>query len=71
MHYRIYLLRADDHIGRAYDFECDSDEQAYDAIAGVIGDFPSAEVWCGTRHVGNWTPNESEGNWGDEGPLLA
>jgi hypothetical protein len=56
MHYRIYLLGPDDHITRGHDVHCSSDLEAFAEIAPLVGISPAAELWCGARRVGRWTP---------------
>jgi len=56
MDYRIYLLGLDDHIRRGHDAHCSSDAEAFAEMAHIIGNSPAAELWCGTRRVGRWTP---------------
>jgi hypothetical protein len=56
MHYRIYLLGPDDHITRGLDVHCSSDLEAFAEIARLVGISPAAELWCGARRVGRWTP---------------
>ena len=56
MHYRIYQLDLDDHIRKGHDVHCSSDPEAFAEIAHIVGVYPAAELWCGTRRVGRWTP---------------
>ena len=57
MHYRIYLLGLDNHIiSRGHDVDCSSDLEAFAEIGPIVGIPPAAELWCGTRLVGQWTP---------------
>jgi hypothetical protein len=56
MHYRIYQLDRDGHIRKGRDVHCSSDLEAFAEIAHIVGSFPAAELWCGTRRVGRWTP---------------
>jgi hypothetical protein len=65
MHYRIYLLASDEHIRHGYDVDCCTDADAFAEIAGVIGGFPAAELWCGTRCVGRWIPEETADHTND------
>ena len=30
--------------------------EAFAEIAHIVGVHPAAELWCGTRRVGRWTP---------------
>jgi hypothetical protein len=52
MHYRVYWLDKDDHIGGAHNLvECASDEQAI-RLAGVwLEAWPAAEVWRGQARI--------------------
>jgi hypothetical protein len=60
MHYRIYLLDEDDRIRRGQDADCSTDAEAFAEIAHIVGSFPAAELWCGTRRVGRWEPRDME-----------
>jgi hypothetical protein len=67
MHYRIYLLGLDNHIARpGHDVQCSSDLEAFAEIAPLVENFTAADLWCGTRLVGRWTPMGIEvaaGEW--------
>jgi hypothetical protein len=58
MHYRIYLLGSDEHIRQGHDVECSTDAEAYATIAKVVGGYPAAELWCGSRRVGIGSPRK-------------
>jgi hypothetical protein len=60
IHYRIYLLGLDNHISRGHDVHCSSDLEAFAEIAPLVGIYPAAEPWCGTRYVGRRTPEGIE-----------
>ncbi len=53
--YRIYLLDGAGRILRAADAQCASDEAAYEAARGFLGRNGQAEVWQGTRCLGQVT----------------
>jgi len=74
MHYRIYQLGSDDHIRRGHDVHCSTDAEAFAAIAHITGSFPAAEVWCGTRRVGRWKPQNigiAASDWGEDEAAIA
>jgi hypothetical protein len=58
IHYRVYLLSADDRIRDAMDIHCGSDEQAKRAAAEAIGEYPAVEIWQERRLSGRFTAAE-------------
>jgi hypothetical protein len=58
--YRIYFLNSGNFIAGVYELECPSDEAAVEAAADVIGGYPAAEIWSGTRALGRMTAAECE-----------
>ena len=65
MDYRIYLLDMNDRIKRGQDVQCSTDAEAFAEIAHIVGSFPAAELWCGTRRVGRWEPRDIGGGASD------
>jgi hypothetical protein len=59
-HYRIYPIGADGRIAAGHSVNCETKEEAFREAAGLIGEFPSLEVWRGTVQVRRFTAAEIE-----------
>jgi hypothetical protein len=57
-HYRIYPTGADGRIVAGHSVNCDTEEEAYQEAAELIGPYPVVEVWRGTTQVGRFTAAE-------------
>jgi hypothetical protein len=57
--YRIYLLDHADHIVWGHDVVCDTDEDALATAKIGLSPAEIAEVWTGTRRVGQVSGNRS------------
>jgi hypothetical protein len=72
MEYQIYQLTATNQVHSEHIVDFQNDADAYAAIPKTLGDQPSAELWCGRRRVGRWTPMPAtfvRGDWiGDGAP---
>jgi hypothetical protein len=51
MEYRFYWIGPDGHIKEAEYFDCASDVAAKERALELVGEFPTIEVWEGTRRV--------------------
>ena len=71
MHYRAYLLSFDGHIKKGCSVECSDDAEAFAAIPELVGTYQTAELWCGSRRVGQWSLPEPNGEWVEEGSAFA
>lgn len=60
MEYRFYWIGPDEHIQAARNLECASDAEARAKALEIIGDFPTMEVWEGTRRVERLTGRASD-----------
>jgi hypothetical protein len=57
-HYRIYPIHADGSIAFGVSVNCETDDQAMNEAAALMGAHPIIEVWCGTRPVCRMTAAE-------------
>ncbi|MBM6577771.1 hypothetical protein KCP91_15415 [Microvirga sp. SRT01] len=59
-HYRLYLLRPNDRIGRALDLDCPNDEVAI-AVVAQHNHSHAMELWSGKRKVRYFPAPEGDG----------
>jgi len=59
-HYRIYPTGADGRIAAGHSVNCDTEEEAFQEAADLIGDYPGVEVCRGATQVGRFTAAEIE-----------